>query len=156
MGMNVDYKGVEVGNLPVNSSAQTVAGRPVRISGGEIYAHNGLAKCIGLIKESRISGVVDEITGDYGIYGSGNGTILADGVATVKQSVYAGVSYAVYDEAQTYSSGDDLYADTNGLISNQAPAGIAYAGVTGQRVGYVLTPPTNAADGDPMTIRVDK
>ena len=154
--LNVDYKAVEVGNITANTSDTFLAGRPVRISSSTVRSHNGLAKCIGLIKESRVSGVVNEIDGDYGIYGSGKATVVMNGVVQVKQSTYSGTSYAVYDEAQTYLSGQDLWADTDGYITNQEPSGVAWSGLTGQRVGYVIAPPTNGADGDAMVLRVDR
>lgn len=154
--MNVDYKGVEVGNINANTTDTFVAGRPVRISAGYIRSHDGLARAIGLIKENNISGVVNEITGQYGIYGSGKATVLMNGVVTVKQASIDGVSYSVYDETQSYSSNDDIYANTSSLLTNQKPSGIAFSGLTGARIGYVITAPTNPANGDSMVIRVDR
>ena len=153
--INVDYKGVEIADLAANLSDTFVAGRPVTIAASQIRAFSGNVKCVGLIKESSIPGVINELSGYLGTYGSGKGTVLMDGVATVKAALYNGVSYNVYNQAVAYNSGDELYADpTTGVITNIPPTGLVADGLTGARIGYVLVPPTNPANGDPMTIRV--
>jgi len=156
--MNVDYKGVEIGNLPANTSTTLVAGRAVTLpSGGNLALPLVGTRVLGLVKENYISGVINEITGQFGIFGSGFASVLRNGVATVRQSVYAGVSYSVYDQTLTYSIGDEIYAKTaDGTLTNAAlPAGTGPNGITSLRIGRVLKAPVNPANGDPMTISVE-
>lgn len=160
MSINVDYKGVEVGNLAAISGGTYtfVAGRAVYAdaASGKLAWPLASKRVLGLIKESQISGVVNEISGQYGIYGSSNASVLLHGVATVRQSVYNGVSYAVYDETQTYVVGDDIYATpATGVLTNQNITGMGPNGITSVRVGRVLSKPVNPANGDPMTITVE-
>lgn len=158
MAMNPDFLGVETGILPTISGGTYtyVAGRAVRIgAGGTLQAPTADQRVTGLINESQISGVVDEVTGKSGIYGSTKATVVHSGVVTVRQSVYNGTSYSVYNEALTYNANDDLYATAaTGVLTNSQPAGTGPNGITSLFVGKVLIPPANPANGDPMTISV--
>jgi len=158
MAINTDYKGVEDGILPcITGGTYTyVAGRAVYIqTDGKLASPVADKRVLGLIKESVISGVVDEIGGKSGIYGSGKATVVLGGVCTVRQSVYNGTSYSAYNEALTYVAGDELYATAaTGILTNSQPSGTGPNGITSLRVGRVLTPPSNAANGDPMVITV--
>ena len=155
MAINVDYEGIEIGELAANTSATFYPGRPVYLnSSTQLIAAAQHKDCLGLIKEAQSSGVRDEISGQYGIYGSGRGSVLVKGIVTVQQSTINGVSYAVYDESPStaYAPMQRLYVDSSSLISN---AGNYPNGVTWEYIGMLLTPPTNAADGDPMQILVE-
>lgn len=154
--MNVDYKGIEIGELAASTSATFIPGRPVKInSSSQVAAATTGADVLGLVKEAQYSGVLDEVSGDYGIYGSKKCSVLVKGIVTVEQSVINGVSYAVYDESPStaYAPMQRLYVDASGLINNTSPTG--YTGVTYEYIGMLLIPPTNAADGDPMQILVE-
>lgn len=157
MAMNVDYKGVEVGNLPANTSSTLVAGRAVYLpAAGNITGPVASARVLGLVKENYISGVIDEISGDFGIYGASRASVVLRGVVTVRQSVYNGTSYSAYNEALTYDEGDEIYATpSTGILTNVQPAATGPNGITSLRVGRVLIPPANPANGDPMTITVE-
>lgn len=160
MAMNVDYKGVEIGELPSNVTTipTFVAGRAVYMNTSGNVDSNILAskRVLGLVKENFISGVINEVTGQFGIYGSGKVSVLLRGVSTVRQSVYSGTSYNVYDQAQTYVANDEIYATpATGVLTNQTQAGAGPNGLTSLRVGRVLIIPTNPANGDPMTITVE-
>ena len=161
MAMNVDYKGVEIGSLPINTASlptTLVAGRAVYVNTSGYVDNNILAttRVLGLCKESYISGVINELTGGSGIYGAGRAAVLTRGIATVRQSLYNGVSYSVYDQTQTYTPADEIYATlTSGILTNQAVAGAGPNGITSVRVGRVLVKPANPANGDPMQITVE-
>jgi hypothetical protein len=164
MAMNVDYKGVEVGNLPVNTTSAP-ANLPTLVAGRAVYVNSSgyvdsvilaSARVLGLSKESFISGTVNELTGQFGIYGSGIASVLLRGVATVRQSVYNGISYSVYDQSQTYTYNQDIYATpATGVLTNQSQTGMGPNGLTSIRVGRVLKTPANPANGDPMEITVE-
>jgi len=157
MSMNIDYKGVEIGTLPADTSSTLVAGRAIRMgTDGKVTTPLASKRVLGLVNENRISGVINEVTGQGGIYGSGKVTVLAHGVVTVQQAVYNGVSYSVYDQAQTYTADDTIFATpATGVLTNQAIAGATADGMTSVRVGRVLVPPVNPANGDPMQITVE-
>ena len=160
MALNVDFKGVEAGGLlSVLSSVTFVAGRAVRMGTTGVTTPTAATRVLGLIKESMISGVIDEINGQYGIYGAKRASVLISGVATVRQSVFNGTSYSAYNEALTYDEGDVIYSTVStGILTNSDPTGGTSAmvqdGLTSSRVGIVLKAPTNPADGDPMQITV--
>jgi hypothetical protein len=158
MAMNVDFKGVEAGGLlSVTSSVTFVAGRAVRMGTTGVTTPSAATRVIGLIKEHMISGVVDEINGQFGIYGAKKASVLLQGVATVQQSVFNGTSYSVYDEARSYDEGDVIWANTStGILTNtNAPqSGTTADGLTSCRVGIVLKAPSNPANGDPMQLSV--
>lgn len=157
MSINVDFKGCEIGGLPALTTATFVAGRAVYMaSSGYVTVPIAASRCLGLVKEDIISGVSDQVSGQYGIYGSKKCTVLARGVATVGQSVYNGTSYSAYNEALTYTAGDEIYATaTTGVLTNVQPAATGPSGLTSLRVGRVLVAPTNPANGDPMQITVE-
>jgi hypothetical protein len=158
MAMNVDYKGVEIGVLPANTSANFIAGVAVYLNTGTGKLDNPVntARVLGLIKETNQSGVLNEVSGQYSIYGSGDGAVLCRGIATVQQSVYNGVSYQVYDQTKTYAYGDEIYATPGtGVLTNVLPAGAGPNGITSVRVGRVLKIPANPANGNPMQITVE-
>ena len=160
MAMNVDYKGVEIGSLPINTSSlpTLVAGRAVYVntSGYVDSVIVATTRVLGLVKESYVAGVINELTGGSGIYGAGRAAVLTRGIATVRQSVYNGVSYNVYDQTQTYTPADEIYATVaTGVLTNQAQSGIGPNGITSARVGRVLVKPVNPANGDPMQITVE-
>lgn len=154
--INVDFKGVEIGDQSANTSVTLVPGRAVAKESTGIRPPSAASvRVLGLVKEHQISGVLDEISGQYGIYGPRKATVLCQGVATVQQSVINGVSYSVYNEALTYSVGDVLYSTVStGVLTNSAPAGMGPNGITSGFVGRVLVAPTNPANGDPMQITV--
>ena len=155
MTMNVDYKGVEIGTLPANTSTTLVAGRAIYLTGTAVTTPVASARVLGLVKENYIAGVINEVSGQFGIYGAGKVSALLRGVATVRQAVYSGVSYSVYDQTKTYNVGDEIYANTDGTLTNVLPAGAGPNGITSLRVGRVLTAPVNPANGDPMQITVE-
>ena len=72
MAMNVDYKGVEIGSLSVNTASlpTLVAGRAVYVntSGYVDSVIVATTRVLGLAKESYIAGVINELTGGSGIY----------------------------------------------------------------------------------------
>lgn len=156
--MNVDYKGIEIGNLPANTSTTLVAGRAVYLpSGGNITGPAVASRVLGLVKENYVAGVINEVTGQFGIYGSGKASVLRSGVATVQQQTINGTSYNVYNESLTYAIGDEIYATAStGVLTNVIQtSGVGPNGITSTRVGRVLKAPTNPANGDPMTISVE-
>lgn len=159
MAMNVDYKGVEIGSLPVSATTPTfVAGRAVQLNTSGNVDSNVLAsaRVLGIVKENYIAGVINEITGTFGFYGPGKASVLTRGVATVRQSVYNGVSYNVYNQALTYTANDEIFANpADGVLTNSLQAGSGPNGLTSTRVGRVLVKPTNPANGDPMQITVE-
>ena len=156
MAMNVDFKGIEIGNLPANTSTTLVAGRAVYLPASNLAAPVASARILGLVKENFISGVINEITGQFGIYGAGKASVLISGVATVRQSVINGVSYNVYDESRTYALADEIYATpSTGVLTNSQPSATGPNGITSVRVGKVIAIPSNPANGDPMTITVE-
>lgn len=158
--INVDYNSLTIGTLPINT-----ASLPTLVSGRAVYVNSSgyvdsvlvaSSRVLGLSKESYISGVVNELTGGSGIYGSGKASVVCHGICTVQQSVYNGVSYNVYDQTQTYSYGQDIYATVGtGILTNQTQAGAGPNGITSLRVGRVLNIPANAANGNPMQITVE-
>lgn len=160
MAMNVDFKGVEAGGLlSVTSSVTFVAGRAVRMGTTGVTTPTAATRVLGLIKENMISGVIDEINGQYGIYGAKRASVLINGVATVQQSVYNGVSYSVYNEALSYDEGDVIWATiTSGVLTNSdatgSASGMVVGGLTSSRIGIVLKAPANPANGDPMQLTV--
>lgn len=160
MAMNVDFKGVEAGGLAsVTSSVTFLAGRAVRMGSTGITTPSAATRVLGLIKENLISGVLDEINGQFGIYGAKKATVLINGVATVQQSVYNGTSYAAYDQTLTYATGDVVFAAVaDGKLTNSDPtnstSGMVANGLTSCRVGIVLSAPKNPANGDPMQLTV--
>ncbi len=153
MAINVDYKGIEIGELTGKTTETFVPGRPVTLntSDGQVIAAGAQSDVVGLVKEALISGVLDEVSGEFGIYGSGRVSILTKGIVTVQNSVVDGTSYSVYDTALTYSPLDKLYANSSGLITNAG----TYTGITRGYLGFVLVEPTNPANGDPMQIQVE-
>jgi hypothetical protein len=157
MSMNVDYKGVEIGTIPGKTSVTYVAGMAVYLNtSGQADNPVASARVLGLVKETNSSGVLNEVTGQYSIYGSGDVAVLCRGIATVRQSVYNGVSYQVYDQTKTYAYGDEIYATpATGVLTNVQPAGTGPNGLTSLRVGRILVKPTNPANGDPMQITVE-
>lgn len=160
MAMNVDFKGVEAGGLLSVTNVTFVAGRAVRMSGSGVTTPTAATRVLGLIKETNISGVLNEITGQYGIYGASRATVLLNGVATVQQSVINGTSYNVYNEALTYDEGDLIFSTVStGVLTNSDPtggtSGMAQNGLTSCRVGIVLKAPGNPANGEPMQISVN-
>ena len=156
--MNVDFKGVEVGGLACATSSTTfVAGRAVGLLAGTgVSTPLASSRVLGLIKEHMIAGVLDEVNGQFGIYGAKKATVLMEGVATIQQSVINGISYSVYNQALTYAIGDILYATpASGVLTNAFPtAGSVVGGLTSSRVGRVLKAPANPANGDPMQLTV--
>jgi hypothetical protein len=155
--LNVDYKGVEIGDLTASTTVSFVPGRAVRIASSLVTTPTAGTRVLGLIKEWQYSGVLDEISGGMGIYGSGKASVICSGIVTVQQAVINGVSYNVYDETKTYASNDRLYATaTTGILTNVKPANDTFmVGLTSSYVGKVLVPPTNPANGDAMQITVD-
>lgn len=151
--INVDYKGVEIGTLAAYTTSNTfIPGRPVTLnSSGYVIPATAHSDVLGLCKETYVSGALDEITGDYGIYGSGKISVLVNGIVTIQNSVINGTSYSVYDTTKTYTAGDKLYSNASGLITNAG----SYTGTTNGYLGKVLDAPTNAANGDPMQILVE-
>lgn len=160
MSMNVDFKGVEAGGLlSVTASVTFVPGRAVRMGTTGVTTPTAATRVLGLIKEAMISGVLDEINGQFGIYGAKKATVLLNGVATVQQSVINGTSYNVYNEALTYDEGDIIFSTVStGVLTNSDPTGVAsgmvLGGLTSSRIGIVLKAPSNPANGDPMQISV--
>lgn len=163
MAMNVDFKGVEAGGLTsVTSGVTFLAGRAVRMGTTGVTTPTAATRVLGLIKESMISGVLDEINGQYGIYGAKKASVLLNGVATVQQSVINGTSYAAYDQTLTYATGDVIFAAVGiaaanvGWLTNAANtgAGLLADGLTSTRVGICLKAPANPANGDPMQLSV--
>lgn len=160
MSMNVDFKGVEIGGLAsVTSGVTFVAGRAVHMGSTGVTTPDAATRVLGLIKEHMISGVLDEINGQFGIYGSKKASVLSNGVATIQQSVINGTSYSVYDQSLTYATGDVLFSTVStGVLTNSNPtggtSGMAPDGLTSSRVGLVLSAPTNPANGDPMQLSV--
>lgn len=156
MSMNVDFKGTEAGGLAsVTSGVTFVAGRAVRMGSSGVTTPTAATRVLGLIKEHLISGTLDEISGQFGIYGSKKASVLINGVATVQQSSINGASYNVYDESKTYATGDILFATpSTGVLTNVAPAGMTSDGLTSGRIGMVLSAPSNPANGDPMQLTV--
>lgn len=159
MALNVDFKGVEAGGLAsVLTSVTFLAGRAVRMGSSGVTTPTAATRVLGLIKETLISGVLDEINGQYGIYGSTKASVLMQGVATIQQSVINGTSYSVYDQALTYVKGDVIFsAVTTGILTNVAPtatSGMLADGLTSSRVGICLAIPANPANGDPMQLSV--
>jgi len=157
MSMNVDFKGVEAGGLAsVTSGVTFVAGRAVRMGSTGVTTPTAATRVLGLIKEHLISGVLDEISGQFGIYGAKKASVLMVGVATIQQSVINGTSYAVYDETLTYDEGDVMFSTpATGSLTNSAPAGGAPDGLTSTRVGICLKAPANAANGEPLQLSVN-
>ena len=160
--MNVDYRAVEIGNvIPVTTATTYVAGRCVQLVSGSTQSATSVVlasvRVFGLVKENYISGVIDECNlGGKGIYGAGRISVLCQGIATVQQVVYSGVSYSVYDQAQTYNCNDDIYATpATGVLTNQSQTGMGPNGITSLRVGRVITPPTSPGNGTPMQITVE-
>ena len=151
--INVDYKGVEIGTLPASTSETFVPGRPVTLNAttGNVEAADANCDVLGLCKEALISGTLDEISGQYGIYGSTKISVLTKGICSVQNTVVNGTSYSVYDTTQTYNAGNLLYSDSNGLITTSS----SYTGVTNAYLGKVLVAPSNAANGDSMQIEVE-
>lgn len=159
MAMNVDFKGVEAGGLTsVTSSVTFVAGRAVRMGTTGVTTPTAATRVLGLIKEHMISGVLDEINGQFGIYGAKKATVLLNGVATVQQSSLNGTSYSVYDETLTYATGDVMFSTVStGILTNTAPtatSGMLADGLTSSRIGLCLDAPTNPANGDPLQLSV--
>lgn len=156
MALNVDFKGVEAGGLAsVTSGVTFLAGRAVRMGSTGVTTPTAATRVLGLIKESMISGVLDEINGQYGIYGAKKATVLINGVATVQQSVINGVSYNAYDQTLTYNTGDVMFSTpVTGVLSNAAQAGCTPDGLTSARIGICLSAPNNPANGDPMQLTV--
>lgn len=160
MAMNVDFKGIEAGGLASVTSAVTfLAGRAVRMGSTGVTTPSAATRVLGLIKENLISGVLDEINGQFGIYGAKKATVLINGVATVQQSVYNGVSYNAYDQTLTYALGDTIFAKVaDGSLTNQdqggGTSGMVANGLTSCRIGTVLSAPKNPANGDPMQLTV--
>jgi hypothetical protein len=125
-------------------------------SSGNVDVPVAASRVLGLVKESYIAGVINEVTGQFGIYGAGRATVLLRGIATVRQSVYSGTSYSVYNQALTYTAGQDIFSTpVTGVLTNVAPAGGTPDGQTSTRVGRVLVIPNNPANGDPMQITVE-
>lgn len=158
MAMNIDYKGVVIGTLTADTSSDFVAGRAVRMgTDGKVTTPLASKRVLGLIGESRIAAAnINEIGGAAGIYGSGKATVVMGGVVTVQTVSYAGTSYAVYDTSLVYTADDTIFATpSTGVLTNVAPAGATSDGMTSVRVGRVLVPPTNPANGDPMQISVE-
>lgn len=159
MAMNVDFKGVEAGGLTSVTSAVTfVAGRAVRMGTTGVTTPTAATRVLGLIKEHMISGVLDEINGQFGIYGAKKATVLLNGVATIQQSVLNGTSYNVYDQTLTYATGDVMFsAVSTGVLTNAAPgatSGMLADGLTSSRIGLCLSGPSNPANGDPLQLSV--
>lgn len=159
MAMNPDYPGVVTGLLAAISGGtySYIAGRAVGMdaASGKISGPTADKRILGLVNETVISGVIDEISGRDGIYGGLKATVVHQGVVTVRQSVINGTSYNVYDQTLTYVAGDELYATAStGVLTNVAQAGAGPNGITSNRVGRVLIAPANPANGDPMTISV--
>ena len=156
--LNVDsLNPIEV-SLIAASSVTLISGRPVRASADGVAAPTTITNVLGLVKENYVAGVIDEISGQYGIAGSGKATVFCHGVCTVQQTTINGTSYAVYDEAQTYVVDDTLYANVStGEITNATGLdGVGPAGITSNiRIGRVLEAPANSANGDPMKISVE-
>ena len=157
---NADYTALEIGTLPINTASlpSLVAGRAVYVNSSGYVDSNILAanRVLGLAKETYIAGVVNELTGGSGIYGSGKASVFCHGICTVQQAQYNGVSYNVYDQTQTYTYGQDLYATVaSGVLTNQTQAGAGPNGITSVRVGRVLVIPTNPANGSAMQITVE-
>ena len=160
MAMNVDFKGVEAGGLTsVTTGVTFLAGRAVRMGTTGITTPSAGTRVLGLIKESMIAGVLDEINGQYGIYGAKKATVLISGVATIQQSVINGTSYNVYNQTLTYNTGDTLFSSlSDGTLTNADPttatSGTVLGGLTSCRVGTVLSAPANPANGNPMQLTV--
>lgn len=158
MALNPDYLGIESGNLTgITGGTYTyIPGRAVRMGAdGTLQAPTADQRVIGLVNEASYSGVINEVSGQYGIYGSNKITVVHSGIVEVKQSTYNGTSYEVYDESLTYAPNDDIYAVAGtGVLTNSQPGGTGPRGLTSLFVGKVLVAPTNPANGDPMKILI--
>lgn len=155
--LNVDALEASQVSLTALISGNTfVAGRAVKLGSTGVTVPTAATRVLGLAKENYISGVVNELTGQYGVGNSSKITVVTRGVVTVQQSSYSGVSYAVYDQTLTYAAGEDLYCTVAlGSLTNVQPAGTGPNGLTSLRIGRVLVAPINPANGDPMQINVE-
>lgn len=126
------------------------AGQPVTLdtSTGQLKAATATSKVYGLCKLDS-NAFADFAFGEFGAFGSGQLTVVIQGVLLLGQSVYneievnsstttssAPTTVKVYDDSKTYAVGDELYVDGTGLISNDNSAGKA------SLLGKVVSGPT--------------
>ena len=105
-------------------------GQPVALdANGQLIAAVQGSKVYGLSKLDS-NQYRDFAFGEYGAYGTGKVTIVKSGIARVKASVFGQieidssattstpVTVEAFNSALTYTPGEALYVDANGLISN--------------------------------------
>jgi hypothetical protein len=126
----------------------TVAGRPLALnSSGELIAAVASSKVYGLSKNDK-NAFVDQSFGEFGAAGSGKvGAIMGRTIVTVSPSEYStvdGVSTLnVYDPNRVYAPNDDLFANNQGLITNDSAVANGTTSVDSSNfLGRVSIPPT--------------
>lgn len=124
--------------LRTKASGQNLyAGQPVKLDAttGQLKAAGATDKVYGLCKLDS-NQYADFAFGEFGAFGSGQLTVVCQGILLLGQSIYneievnsststsfAPTTVKIYDDTQVYSVGDELYVDVSGLISNQNGAG---------------------------------
>jgi len=122
--------------LPTSGFNYLTAGQPVSLnSAGQLVAATATSKVYGICKLD--SNQFDDFAfGEFGAFGSGQLTVINQGILLLAQSIYneievnsstttslAPTTIKIYDDSQVYNVGDELYVDVNGLISNVNTAG---------------------------------
>lgn len=170
IGINMDKLVLSDSQRSVKDTAVIYAGRPVALDSNSLVVDYGNDATSGGAGNVRISGLaranknafVNEASGSFGMFGSGQIDIAIMGIATLKANVFSSTSDSnvdltkpTFDESLTYAVGDSLWVDQGsdatkrGLINNvKLTSGAAQNDNT--FVGYVVRPPS--ASDSSMTI----
>jgi hypothetical protein len=116
----------------------------VNITSGQPVSLNSLGQLVPATATSEVYGICkldsnqfnDFAFGEFGAFGSGQLTVVLQGILLLAQSIYneievttqtttslAPTTIKVYDDTQSYNVNDALYVDSMGLISNVNTAG---------------------------------
>jgi len=146
---------LEDGTRAKKAGTLVYEGQPVAIQAdGTLAPAAATDKVYGLSKLDS-NNYRDFAFGEFGAFGSGQLTVVLEGILSIGQSVFnqieidsstttasAPTTVKLYDDTKTYAPGEALYVDAAGLISN-APA----AGGKVSLLGKVLKTPLQTGDG---------
>jgi hypothetical protein len=132
-------------SLPPKSDAVLYAGRPVTLnSDGEVVPVTSNTEVLGLVKVHKNS-YVNEVSGDYGMYGSGQVTVIVSGLVEIAPNYFTAAdgSEVVVDNYEN----DFLTASLMAKVYVNVTKGTLTTSVTNGTnektfVGYLLRKPT--------------
>ena len=122
---------LEDGTRAKTAGAQVYEGQPVTLQSDDSLAPTAAGQKVYGICKTDSNQYRDLAFGEFGGYGSGQLTVIVEGIVLLGQSIFdqievysntttasAPVTVKIYDDTKTYNVNDPLYVDASGLITN--------------------------------------